>query len=106
MKPQKEDCYLSEISEKTIVGAMIVKEMIVGAMIVGAMIVGEMIVGAMIVGARRLSRVYKLLQKSAPPPPSVNSWIRHWVVTLHTVPMLGHRLQRWPSKKPALSHFV
>ena len=73
MKPQKEDCYLSEISEKTIVGAMIVKEMIVGAMIVGAMtvgamIVGEMIVGAMIVGARRLSRVYKLLQKSAPPP--------------------------------------
>ena len=51
MKPQNEDCYLSEISKKTIVGAMIVKEMIVGAMIVGAMTVG-----AMIVGARRLSQ--------------------------------------------------
>ena len=52
VKPQNEDCYLSQISEKTIVGAMIVKEIIVGAMLVGAMTVGAMIVGAMIVGAR------------------------------------------------------
>ena len=60
VKPQNEDCYLSQISEKTIVramivGAVIVGAMIVGAMIVGAMIVGAMIVGAMIVGAMRLS---------------------------------------------------
>ena len=61
VKPQNEDCYLSQISEKTIVGAvsvgaMIVGAVIVGAMIVGAMIVGAMIVGTMIVGAMRLSR--------------------------------------------------
>ena len=55
VKPQNEDCYLSQISGKTIVGAMIVGAVIVGAMIVGAMIVGAMIVGAMIVGAMRLS---------------------------------------------------
>ena len=78
VKPQNEDCYLSKICEKTIVGAMIVGAvivearivgavivgamivgaMIVGAMIVGAMIVGAMIVGAMIVGAMRLSQAY------------------------------------------------
>ena len=46
-KPQNEDCYLSQISEKTIVGAMIVEVLIVRAMIVGAMIVRAMIVGAM-----------------------------------------------------------
>ena len=60
VKPQNEDCYLSQISEKTIVGAMIVGAVIVGAMIVGAVIVGAMTVGAMIggamiVGAMRLS---------------------------------------------------
>ena len=37
MKPQSEDCYLSQISEKTMVGAMIVGAIIVRAMIVGAM---------------------------------------------------------------------
>ena len=50
VKPQNEDCYLSQISQITIVGAMIVGAVIVGAMIVGAMIVGAMIVGTMIVG--------------------------------------------------------
>ena len=51
VKPQYEDCYLTQISEDTIVAVMIVGAIIVGAMIVGAMIVGAMIVGAMIVGA-------------------------------------------------------
>ena len=32
IKPQNEDCYLSQISEKTMVGAMIVRAMIVRAM--------------------------------------------------------------------------
>ena len=48
MKPRTEDCYLSQISEKTIVRAVIV----------GAMIVGAMIVEAMIVGAMKLSRSF------------------------------------------------
>ena len=65
MKPQNEDFYLSQISEKTIVGAMIVRAMIIGAMIVGAMIVGAMIVGAMIIGAMRLSRINKLCGSGA-----------------------------------------
>ena len=68
MKQQNEDGYRSQISEKTIVGAMNVGAMIVGAvivgamivraMIVGALIVGAMIVGAMIVGVMRLSQIY------------------------------------------------
>ena len=45
VKPQN-DCYLSQI----------IKKMIVGAMIVGVMIVAAMIVAAMIVGVMRLSR--------------------------------------------------
>ena len=48
VKPRNEDCYLSQISEKTIVRAVIV----------GAMIVGAMIVEAMIVGAMKLSRSF------------------------------------------------
>ena len=45
--------YLSQISEKTIVRAMLVGVVIVGAMIVGAMIVGAMRVSHLIINRSR-----------------------------------------------------